>query len=106
MLVQNVYTDLIRVLIQRLFNLLQKLQWQLLVIDDTSNNDELAEVIPSYYWVAPPDDDSSTYPDGPMKGLTALPNGIMAGFTGKRVCFSEAFLTACLAHFLSYGNRR
>ncbi len=60
--------------------------------DDTSNNDELAEVIPSYYWVAPPDDDSSTYPDGPMKGLTALPNGIMAGFTGKRVCFSEPFL--------------
>ena len=59
---------------------------------DTSNNDELAEVIPSYYWVAPPDDDSSTYPDGPMKGLTAMPNGIMAGFTGKRVCFSEPFL--------------
>ncbi len=59
---------------------------------DTSNNDELAEVIPSYYWVAPPDDDSSTYPDGPMKGLTALPNGIMAGFTGKRICFSEPFL--------------
>ena len=60
--------------------------------DDTSNNDELAEVIPSYFWVAPPDDDSSTYPDGPMKGLTAMPNGIMAGFTGKRVCFSERFL--------------
>ena len=59
---------------------------------DTSNNDELAEIIPSYYWVAPPDDDSSTYPDGPMKGLTALPNGIMAGFTGKRICFSERFL--------------
>ena len=60
--------------------------------DDTKSNDELAEIIPSYYWVAPPDDDSSTYPDGPMKGLTALPNGIMAGFTGKRICFSEAFL--------------
>ncbi len=60
--------------------------------DDTSSNDELAEIIPSYYWVAPPDDDSSTYPDGPLKGLTALPNGIMAGFTGKRICFSEAFL--------------
>ena len=60
--------------------------------DDTSNNDELAEVIPSYYWVAPPDDDTNVYPDGPMKGLTALPNGIMAGFTGKRICFSEPFL--------------
>lgn len=60
--------------------------------DDTSDNDELAEVIPSYYWVAPPDDDTNVYPDGPMKGLTALPNGIMAGFTGKRICFSEPFL--------------
>ena len=60
--------------------------------DDTSNNNELAEVIPSTYWIAPPDDDSSTYPDGPMKGLTAMPNGVMAGFTGKRLCFSEAFL--------------
>ena len=59
---------------------------------DVSANDELAEVIPSYYWVAPPDDDSSTYPDGPLKGLTALPNGIMAGFTGKRLCFSEPYL--------------
>ena len=59
---------------------------------DTSNNDDLAEVIPSYYWIAPPDDDTSTYPDGPLKGLTALPNGILAGFTGKRICFSEPFL--------------
>ena len=60
--------------------------------DDTSNNNQLAEIIPSTFWIAPPDDDSSTYPDGPMKGLTAMPNGIMAGFTGKRVCFSERFL--------------
>jgi len=59
---------------------------------DTSNNDELSEIIPSTYWIAPPDDDSSTYPDGPMKGLTAMPNGVMAGFTGKRLCFSEKFL--------------
>lgn len=59
---------------------------------DTSNNADLAEVIPSTYWIAPPDDDSSTYPDGPLKGLTALPNGIFAGFTGKRLCFSEAFV--------------
>jgi hypothetical protein len=58
---------------------------------DVSSNADLAEVIPSTY-IAPPDDDSSTYPDGPMKGLTALPNGVLAGFTGKRLCFSEAFL--------------
>ena len=27
-----------------------------------------------------------------MKGLIALPNGVFAGFTGKRICFSEPFL--------------
>jgi len=59
---------------------------------DTSNNNELAEVIPSSTWIAPPDDDTALYPDGPMKGLCALPGGVFAGFTGKRICFSEAFL--------------
>ena len=59
---------------------------------DTSNNNELAEVIPSYTWIAPPDDDTSLYPDGPMKGMCALPGGVFAGFTGKRICFSEPFL--------------
>jgi len=59
---------------------------------DTSKNSELAEVIPSTTWIAPPDDDTSLYPDGPMKGLCALPGGIFAGFTGKRICFSEPFL--------------
>jgi len=59
---------------------------------DTSNNNELAEVIPSTTWIAPPDDDTALYPDGPMKGLCALPGGVFAGFTGKRICFSEPFL--------------
>ena len=59
---------------------------------DVSKNSELAEVLPSSGWIAPPDDDGALYPDGPMKGLISLPNGILAGFTGKRVCFSEAFL--------------
>ena len=59
---------------------------------DTSKNNELAEVIPSTTWIAPPDDDTTLYPDGPMKGLCALPNGVFAGFTGKRICFSEPFL--------------
>ena len=59
---------------------------------DTSNNDELAEVIPSTFHIAPPDDDTSLYPDGPMKGLISLPGGVLAGFTGKRLCFSEPFL--------------
>ena len=59
---------------------------------DTKKNNELAEVIPSTTWIAPPDDDTALYPDGPMKGLCALPGGVFAGFTGKRICFSEAFL--------------
>ena len=60
--------------------------------EDSSDNDDLEEIIPSTYWIAPPDDDTNLYPDGPMKGLTALPNGVFAGFTGKRICFSEPFL--------------
>ena len=59
---------------------------------DTSDNDELAELIPSTYWIGPPDDDTALYPDGPMQGLIALPGGVFAGFTGKRICFSEPFL--------------
>ena len=57
---------------------------------DTSKNTELAEVLPSSTWIAPPDD-SALYPDGPMKGLLALGNGTFAGFTGNRICFSEAY---------------
>ena len=59
---------------------------------DTLDGDELGEVIPSTYWIGPPDDDSSTYPEGQMLGLTAMPNGIFAGFTGRRLCFSEPYL--------------
>ena len=58
---------------------------------DSKKNNELAEIIPSTTWIAPPDDDTSLYPDGPMKGLLALPGGVLAGFTGKRICFSEPF---------------
>ena len=59
---------------------------------DSTNNDALGEIIPSTFWIAPPDDDSSLYPNGQMKGLTAIGNGIFAGFSGKRLCFSEPFL--------------
>lgn len=59
---------------------------------DTSKNNELAEVIPSTTWIAPPDDDTALYPEGPLKGLISVSNGVLAGFTGKRVCFSESFL--------------
>ncbi len=60
--------------------------------DDALDNDELAEVIPSTYWIGPPNEDTSTYPEGPMIGLTAMPNGIFAGFRGKRLCFSDAYM--------------
>lgn len=60
--------------------------------NDSLDNDELAEVIPSTYWIGPPNEDSSTYPEGPMLGLTAMPNGIFAGFRGKRLYFSEAYM--------------
>ena len=59
---------------------------------DTIASSALGEVLPSGTWIGPPDDDSSTYPDGPMLGLTAVGNGVMAGFSGKRFCLSEPYL--------------
>jgi len=74
------------------FQFVAEINLNVATYEDTSTNAELAEVIPSTFHIAPPDDDTSLYPDGPMKGLVSLPNGILAGFTGKRVCFSEPFL--------------
>ena len=59
---------------------------------DALDGDQLGEVIPSTYWIGPPDDTSAIYPEGPMLGITALPNGIFAGFAGRRLCFSEPYL--------------
>ena len=59
----------------------------------------LAEVLPSDGWIPPPNDDSSLYPDGPLQGLIPLAQGIMAGFTGKRFCLSEAFLPTIILLF-------
>jgi len=59
---------------------------------DSTPSAGLGEVLPSESWIGPPDDDTSLYPDGPMKGLIAVANGVFAGFTGKRLCLSEAFL--------------
>ena len=63
----------------------------------TSTNDSaaaatLGEVLPSATWIGPPDDNTSLYPDGPLKGLTPVANGVFAGFTGKRLCLSEPYL--------------
>jgi len=59
---------------------------------DDKNESQLGEEIPSSSWEAPPDDVSADHPDGAMQGLVAMPNGILAGFSGQTVCFSEAFL--------------
>lgn len=50
---------------------------------DTYTGDELGEVLPSYEWYQPPED---------MAGLIACENGVLAGFSGKELCLSEAYL--------------
>jgi hypothetical protein len=66
-------------------------------IGATSTTDQkdaatLGEVLPSDTWIGPPDNDTDLYPDGQLKGLIPLAQGVMAGFTGKRFCLSEPFL--------------
>jgi len=60
--------------------------------DDTVLDASLGEEIESTDNLAPPDDTSADHPDGPMFGITAMPNGITAGFSGNTLLFSEAFL--------------
>jgi hypothetical protein len=43
---------------------------------------ELGSELPSLFWEPPPDD---------LKGLVAMPNGILAGFKGNQVWFSEPY---------------
>jgi hypothetical protein len=63
---------------------------------DNADAATLGEVLPSADWIGPPDDSVvngvTLYPDGPLKGLISLAQGVMAGFTGKRFCLSEPFL--------------
>ena len=59
---------------------------------DSSDAATLGEVLPSDTWIGPPDNDTDLYPDGQLKGLIPLAQGVMAGFTGKRFCLSEPFL--------------
>ncbi|MNL07458.1 hypothetical protein D3C87_1281330 [compost metagenome] len=49
---------------------------------DTISPESLQEQLPSVGWTAPPDD---------LTGLVALPNGMMAAFHGKELCFSEPY---------------
>ena len=58
---------------------------------DSLAESALGEEIPTSAFDGPADDVSSEHPDGPLLGLVSLPNGILAGFSGQTVAFSEAF---------------
>lgn len=59
---------------------------------DTTLDENLAELMSSTNYDAPPDEDAGDHPDGPLQMMTQLPNGIVAGYTGRTLCFSEAYL--------------
>jgi hypothetical protein len=61
-------------------------------VDDTVLDENLGELLTTQSWSPAPDDDAGDHPDGPMRGLTTMPNGVLAGFTGRSVFFSEPFL--------------
>lgn len=50
---------------------------------DSYETDELGEVLPTEGWGPPPDD---------LIGIIALPNGILVGFVGKDIYFSEPYI--------------
>lgn len=58
---------------------------------DSVEEINLGEEIPTSTFDAPADDVTSDHKDGPLLGLVAMPNGILAGFSGQTVSFSEAF---------------
>ncbi len=49
---------------------------------DTKLSDELGEVLATTTWNPPPDD---------LHSLVAMPNGMMAGLSGNRLCFCEPY---------------
>jgi hypothetical protein len=53
-----------------------------LTYSDSKKQEELQEVLATLTWVEPPAN---------LIGLVGLPNGIMAGFFGKTLCFCEPF---------------
>lgn len=54
----------------------------LTIFNDVSASTELQEVVKTTTWLPPPSN---------LEGLTAMANGVMAGFFDNTVCFSEAF---------------
>lgn len=50
---------------------------------DSKNSDELVEIMPSTDWLEPPVG---------LRGLRLMANGVMIGFVGNEICFSEPYL--------------
>jgi hypothetical protein len=59
---------------------------------DTVVDEALGEILGTSDYDAPPDEDAGEHPDGPLQMMTQMPNGIVAGYTGRTICFSEAYL--------------
>jgi hypothetical protein len=59
---------------------------------ESVKDSSLGEEIESTDNLAPPDEVTSSHPDGPMFGITTMPNGITAGFSGNTLLFSESYL--------------
>lgn len=58
---------------------------------DTVAEINLGEEIPTSTFNAPADEVLADHKDGPLLGLVSMPNGILAGFSGQTISFSEAF---------------
>ena len=84
------------------YQFLVELDLNVIAHEDTLPNAGLQEVLVSETWVGPPDDDVALYPNGPIKGFTEMPGGIIAGFSGNQVCLCEPYLP----HAWPIENRR
>lgn len=58
---------------------------------DVVPGSNLQEVLPSATWTGPPDDDTTLWNET-MRGITNMPNGVLAGFTDKTLVFNEPYL--------------
>lgn len=59
---------------------------------DSVLDENLGEIIVSSNWQPPADEVAADHPDGPLLGLTAMQNGMIAGFAGRSVFFAEQYI--------------
>lgn len=67
-------------------------------VQDAALSSTLEEVLPSATWIGPPNDNTALYPDGPLQGLVALANGVLAGYSGNTVYLCEPYLPHAWPH--------